>query len=292
MDIIDLDFPISIDAAKSKQLKEKVIVIKYGGNAMVNETVKQGIIEDIVSLKQLGVIPVIVHGGGPAIKDLLDRVGVESEFIGGHRKTDTETMSFVEMALSGRVNSEIVNLINDTGLKAVGISGKDGGMVTAKKRTHNVTIDGDQNEVDLGHVGDVASIDTSLVQTLIANNYVPVISPIAAGEDLDDYNINADMFAGHIAGALKAYCYVAMTNVDGLLLDPDDPSTMVDEISLEKAQSEIGKGIRGGMIPKVESCIVALKEGVETARIVNGTLDHSIIQELLTADRSGTLIKK
>lgn len=290
--MINTEFPFEVDPEKIEQLEGQVIVLKYGGNAMVNDRVKQGIVEDIVTLKQIGVIPVIVHGGGPAIKDLLDRVGVESEFVGGHRKTDAETMSFVEMALSGRVNSEIVNLLNDTGLRAVGISGKDGGMVMARKRMHNITIDGAESEVDLGHVGDVESIDTDLIQTLIQNDYVPVISPIAAGEDLDDYNVNADMFAGHIAGALQAYGYVALTNVDGLLLDPDDPSTMVEEISLEKVQSEIGNGIRGGMIPKVESAIIALKEGVKSVRIINGTLDHSIIQELLTKERSGTLIQK
>jgi acetylglutamate kinase len=196
------------------------------------------------------------------------------------------------MALSGNVNSEIVSMINAAGYQAVGISGKDGGMVTARKRIHKVTVDGQQKEVDLGHVGDVKQINTALVKTLIKSGFIPVISPIASGEDNRDYNINADMFAGHMAGALNAACYIALTNVDGLLTDKDDPTSLVKDITMEKAEAEIGKAIVGGMIPKVESCIIALKGGVKSARIINGTKKRSILKELLTQDRSGTLIRK
>lgn len=257
---------------------------------MIDEQVKQDIVADVVALKQAHITPVIVHGGGPAIQELLNEVGVESEFVDGHRKTDAETMGYVEMALSGSVNSELVSLISEAGFKAVGLSGKDGDIATAEKRTHRVTLDGQEREVDLGHVGDIDSIDTSLVKLLIENDYIPVISPVAGGEDLDAYNVNADMFAGHMAGALGAKRYVALTNVDGLQLDPDDPSTLIEDIRGQEAQSEIGNRIRGGMIPKVESCIIALEEGVESAHIINGMKAHNILKALLADESVGTRI--
>ncbi len=259
---------------------------------MVDEDVKKGVVEDITSLKKLGAIPVIVHGGGRAIKALMEKVGLESEFIGGHRKTDAEAMRYVEMALSGSVNSDLVKLINGTEYKAVGLSGKDGGMVIAQKRMHQLTVDGQSQEVDLGFVGDVKAINTDLIYTLFEADYIPVISPVSLGEDLNDYNINADMFAGHLAGALEAAHYLALTDVDGLLTDIDDPSSLVREMPLEKAESEIGNLIQGGMIPKIESCIIALEEGVQSAHIINGMAEHSILKELLTKERAGTLIHK
>lgn len=280
------------DASLVEELHGEVVLIKYGGNAMKDDEVKSNVISDILALKDNGIIPVIVHGGGPAIKELLDEVEMESQFVGGHRKTDSRTMGYVEMALSGSVNSEIVGMINAAGQKAVGISGKDGAMVTASKRIHKVTVDGKEQEVDLGHVGDVKNIDTMLVTSLINSGFIPVISPIASGEDNRDYNINADMFAGHMAGALNAACYVALTNVDGLLIDKDDPESLIRDIMLEEAEAEIGKAIVGGMIPKVESCIIALKGGVKSARIINGTKKSSILKELFTRKRTGTLIRK
>lgn len=257
---------------------------------MIDTKVKQGVVKDITTLKKLGATPVIVHGGGRAIKELMEQVGLESEFIGGHRKTDAEAMRYVEMALSGNVNSDLVKLINGTEFKAVGLSGKDGAMVTAQKRMHQLTVDGQSQEVDLGFVGDVKTIDTDIVHTLVNAGYIPVISPVSMGEDLNDYNINADMFAGHLAGALQARHYLALTDVDGLMSDIDDPSSLIREMTLEKAETAIGKLIQGGMIPKIESCIVALKEGVASAHIINGTAQHSILKELLTEERSGTLI--
>lgn len=258
---------------------------------MVDDDVKRGVIADIVCLKELDIIPVIVHGGGRAIKKLLDKVGLQSEFIGGHRKTDAVTMHYVEMALTGSVNSELVKLVNREGLKAVGLSGKDGGMVTARKRLHRLSIDGKIEEADLGFVGDVEEVDTDLIHQLIEADYVPVISPVAMGKDLNDYNINADMFAGHLAGALGASNYIALTDVDGLMRDKDDPSTLVHDITLEQAEAEIGKMVQGGMIPKIESCLIALRNGVQSAHIINGMAKHSILKELLTEERPGTLIK-
>ena len=257
---------------------------------MVDEDVKQGVVTDIIALKKLGAIPVIVHGGGRAIKKLMEQVGLESEFVGGHRKTDAEAMRYVEMALSGSVNSDLVKLINGTQYKAVGLSGKDGAMVVAKKRMHQLTVDGETKEVDLGLVGDVDAINTDIIHTLLEADYVPVISPVAMGEDLNNYNINADMFAGHLAGALQAAHYIALTDVDGLMTDIDDSSSLIREMELEKAETEIGNLIQGGMIPKIESCIIALKEGVKSAHIINGTTKHSILHELLTEERSGTLV--
>lgn len=259
---------------------------------MVDEDVKRGVVEDITILKKLGAVPVIVHGGGRAIKALMEKVGLKSEFIGGHRKTDAETMHYVEMALSGGVNSDLVKLINGTEFKAVGLSGKDGAMVVAQKRMHQLTVDGESREIDLGFVGDVKAINTDIIHTLVDADYIPVISPVSLGEDLNDYNINADMFAGHLAGALKAEHYLALTDVDGLLADLEDPSSIVRKMSLEKAETEIGNLIQGGMIPKIESCIIALKEGVSSAHIINGTAKHSILTELLTEERCGTLIHR
>lgn len=282
--------PIEVDNTRLEQLKGKTVLIKYGGNAMTDDDCKKNVISDIIRLKELGVIPVVVHGGGPAIKKLLGDVGIESEFIGGHRKTDKEAMHYVEMALSGNVNSEIVKLINAAGYKAVGLSGKDAGMVLAKKRIHRLNIDGQEQEVDLGHVGDVDKIDTQLIHCLIENNYIPVIAPIGVGEDLKDYNINADMFAGHMAGALKADHFMALTNVNGLMADKDDPDTLIRQLTIDDALNQMDKAIQGGMIPKVEACIIALKEGVKTSHIINGMKPHSILEELLTEERSGTII--
>ena len=285
-----IELPITYDISLAKKLEGHLVLIKYGGNAMVDDEVKRGVIADIVSLKKLGAVPVIVHGGGRVIKKILDDVGLKSEFVDGHRKTDAEAMRYVEMALTGSVNSDLVKLINATEFKAVGLSGKDGGMVVAQKRTHQLTVDGETREVDLGYVGDVKSVNTDLIHTLIDANYIPVISPVSMGTDLENYNINADMFAGHLAGALNVNHYLALTDVDGLLKNIDDPSSLVRELDLEKAESEIGNLIEGGMIPKVESCVLALKEGVEAAHIINGTASHSILKELLTKERAGTLI--
>lgn len=253
---------------------------------MVNEPVKKGVIDNVVSLKKWGASPVIIHGGGPVIRDLLELAKIESKFVEGHRVTDARAMQFIEMALSGKVNGELVTLINKTEAKAVGISGKDGRMVTAKKRVHKK----ENNEIDLGFVGDVETVNPELVKSLIADNFIPVISPVSMDKKGDTYNINADMFAGHIAGALSAKHYVALTDVDGILSDKDDPSSLIETMTVADAKTEAGHLIQGGMIPKTESCIIALQNGVESAHIINGMKPDSLLKELTSNKKCGTLI--
>lgn len=282
---------MELSEEKLNKLKGSLVLIKYGGNAMVDEQAQNDVINDIVKLKEKGLKPVLVHGGGPAIKSLLAEVGIQSEFIGGHRKTDEKSMRYVEMALRGQVNSKIVKLLNARGQKAVGVSGKDGGMVTASKRMHREEVDGKMQEKDLGHVGDVFAINTQLIEDLLEKGYIPVIAPIGVGEDGLDYNINADMFAGHMAGALKAGNYLVLTDVDGLRKDKDDPATLISNISVEETKKQMGKIIQGGMIPKVESCVIALEKGVKHAHIINGMKAGSIFKELLGSEGCGTRIE-
>lgn len=280
------------DKQRTEQLKGAIVLIKYGGNAMVREDCKQSVVDDICKLREIGAKPVVVHGGGPAIAELLDKVSLKSDFIGGHRKTTHEMMEYVEMALSGKVNGEIVKLLCARNCRAVGLSGKDGGMVKASRRLHKVNVGGKLLNTDLGHVGDVESVNTDLLQTLLNDHYMPVIAPIGVGDDLENYNINADMFAGHLAGALKAAHYVILTDVDGLRRDRDNPQTLITALTAEEARGQIGKAIDGGMIPKVESCLIALGNGARTAHIVSGITRHSILIALLTDERIGTQIRR
>jgi len=284
--------PFPIDKNRAAQLQGEVVLIKYGGNAMVVEKYKQAVIDDIYRLHKLGVLPVVVHGGGPAIAKLLDKVSLDSEFVGGHRRTTGEMMGYVEMALSGKVNGEIVKLLGARGCRAVGLSGKDGGMVVASRRLHEVEIDGKVEQTDLGHVGDVESINTDLIHAVLREGYLPVIAPIGVGNDLEDYNINADMFAGHLAGALAAAHYIVLTDVDGLRQDKNDPATLIAELATTTARKGIGSIIIGGMIPKVESCLIALETGAREAHIVNGLVEHTILRSLLTTEGVGTRIKR
>lgn len=260
------------------QSKKPIILFKYGGNAMTDEALKQQVLEHICSLRSRGFDVVIVHGGGPFIKNALEKADVTSEFIDGHRKTTIDAFGYVEMALKGKVNSNLVGIINTLGQKAVGLSGKDGKTIIAKKRKHLSIIDGKPTEVDLGQVGDVDKIDTSLIRILLENDFIPVITCLAADENGLGYNINGDMFAGHLAGALNAAQYVVLTDVDGLLRDRNDPGSLMREIDLtEVAQLLMYNIIQGGMIPKIESCEIALRNGAETARIINGTVPEQII---------------
>ena len=284
------DLPCSPDRLAG--VKDATVLIKYGGNAMVDETVKQGVIADICALKSVGAVPVVVHGGGPAISELLGKVGVRSLFIEGHRKTDRNTMRYVEMALSGEVNSGIVKLFSLHGFKAAGLSGKDGGLVTAEKRIHKVREGGALHRSDLGQVGDVTAVNPHLVETLLQGDYIPVIAPIGVGADLEDYNINADMFAGHMAAALGAQAYVALTDVDGIFIDREVPETLIPELAAHAAREEIGRIVQGGMIPKVESCLIALEGGASAAHIVNGMAEHALLRALLTDEQVGTTIIK
>ncbi|MBZ0266105.1 acetylglutamate kinase [bacterium] len=281
---------ISVSKKKLSQIRAKTVLIKYGGNAMIDESSKLRVISDICYLKKLGIIPIVVHGGGPAIGELLAIAGIESEFIGGHRKTDTHAMGFVEMALRGKVNSNLVKLLNLNGVKAVGLSGKDALMVQSIKRIHRYEKNGKFVETDLGHVGDVEIIKTELIRLLLENDYTPVIAPIGVGADGKDYNINADMFAGHLAGALGVEHYVVLTDVDGLRENVHDPDTLISELTIETAEQGIGTIVQGGMIPKIESCLIALRKGAQNAHILNGMTPHSITTQLLTESQLGTKI--
>lgn len=283
---------LTLDKAKVDALKGSVIVVKYGGNAMNSEAAGKQVFLQIATLKELGVRPVIVHGGGPAIKKMLDKAGLQSTFVEGHRVTDREAMAYVEMALRGQVNGEIVRELNTLGLKAVGLSGKDASMVEVTKRKFSLVRDGKREEVDLGYVGDVVSVNTGLILTLLDNDYIPVLAPVATGSDRMDYNVNADMFAGSVAGALKAAAFVALTNVDGLLEDPENPETLISRLTVNEAKALIGGAIQGGMIPKIDACLAALKQGVEKAHIVNGMKPETLLEKLLTGNRCGTTIEK
>lgn len=289
----DSNFTFSFTANRKKmnQIEGKILLIKTGGNALTNPETKQGIISQIADLHSMGARPIIVHGGGIEIKQLLDDVGMKSEFIGGHRKTDKRSMGYVEMSLSGMVNKELVGLLNHKGVQAVGISGKDAGMVTAKKRYHIETKNDRETKQDLGFVGNVLRIDTALIHTLTDAGYLPVISPVSIGEDGESYNINADMFAGHLAGALKADQFIALTNIDGLLKDVDDPGSIIHELSPTEAKNLFGSVIRGGMIPKIEACLIALEKGVQSVHIINGTQKESLLRILLSDQLLGTTIK-
>lgn len=281
---------ITPDEHLLKSVKSKIILIKIGGNALVDEMVKSHIIEQIVILKFLGAMPVLVHGGGIDIEKLLNEVGVKSSFIGGHRKTDAQTISYIEMVLSGSLNKEFVRLFHNYGIEAVGISGKDAGMVTTVKRFHLEQSEGPRKELDLGYVGDISAVNTRLINLLVTNDLLPVISPISIGDDGKTYNVNADMFAGYIAGALNAGCYIALSNINGLLQDIENPDSLIHTLKVNEAEQLMGSIINGGMIPKIESCLVAAKQGVKTVLIANGTNRCELLRILLTRDLLGTKI--
>ena len=265
-----------------KELKDKLVVIKYGGHAMKDEELKMAFAKDISLIKSLGASPVIVHGGGPDITSMLDKLGIKSEFYKGLRITEKDAMKVVEMVLHGAVNRDLVTLINNEGEYAVGLSGRDGSIVNATKKT----VDG----VDLGFVGEVNCVNTWLLWTLIDEGYIPVISPIGEGEN-GAYNVNADEFAYSIAAAMGAEKLLLITDVDGIYLDSNDPSTRVPLLTESDANAMIEKGkISGGMIPKVLSSISALKEGVGEVHVINGKSKHIILQALIDPESCGTRI--
>jgi acetylglutamate kinase len=263
-----------------RKFNDKTIVIKYGGNAMVEEGLKKSFARDMVLMKYVGINPVIVHGGGPQIGAMLARLGKESRFVKGIRVTDDETMDVVEMVLVGKINKEIVGLINHYGGKAVGIGGKDGGLITAKK----IAIKGE----DMGFAGEIAAINPSLIRTLEANNFIPVIAPVGAGEDGKSYNINADTVAGRIASALKAEKLILLTDVQGVM---DKNKKLISSLSLSEARSLITKKVAvGGMIPKLNCCMEAVAGGVTTAHIIDGRVEHAVLLEVFTDEGVGTAI--
>lgn len=274
-----------------QRLDNKTVVIKYGGNAMIDEELKSSFAQDIVLLKQIGVNPVIVHGGGPQIAQLLEKIGKESRFIEGMRVTDSETMDIVEMVLGGLVNKQIVSLINQHNGHAVGLTGKDGCLINA--RPLNIKpkdIPESQAALyDLGHVGEVVSIDPSVVNMLDQSGFIPVVAPIGVGENGESFNINADIAAGKLAAELGAEKLLLLTNTPGVL---DDDGKLLTGLDADKTKQLIRKGvIHGGMLPKINCALNAVKDGVKTSHIIDGRVKHSVILELLTDAGVGTLIK-
>lgn len=257
---------------------------------MLSERLKQSVVQNIWKLCSKGYRVVLVHGGGPFIRRMLELVEIESEFIEGHRKTTPEALRYIEMALKGEVNGSLVGLLNEAGMKAVGLSGKDGRMVLARKRYHYSTENGQEIQHDLGQVGDVEQVDTTLLNILLENDYLPVVTCIASDDAGNDYNINADMFAGSLAGALQASHYLVLTDVDGLLRDIGDPSSLIRKLKLEELEPLFGSVIKGGMIPKLESCELALRQGARSARIINGTRPESILEAVNKDKSTGTEI--
>lgn len=267
----------------------KTVVVKYGGNAMINDTFKQSVIKDIILMKYIGLRPVVVHGGGPEITALLQQLGKESTFVAGLRVTDAETVTAAEMVLVGKINTEIVSLLNLHGAKAVGLNGKDASLLVATKHFAKVYTDGAVNEVDIGFVGDVAKVNPEIIWTLLNQGYIPVIAPIGMGEAGESYNINADYVAGEIAGALQAEKLILLTDVEGIYRNWDDKSSFISTLSFNEAQQMIRTGgIGGGMIPKVEACVRALAGGAAKTHIIDGRQPHSLLLEIFTDTGIGT----
>jgi acetylglutamate kinase len=262
-----------------KRYTGKIVVVKYGGNAMKNEDLKQKVMLDLVLLWTIGVKVVLVHGGGPEINDMMSKLGKKSEFVDGLRVTDKETVDIVQMVLAGKVNKTLVNYLEEKGAKAIGLSGMDGRLIEAKTKDEK-----------LGYVGNITKINAQPIFDLLEKGYIPVISTLGCDKDGNTYNINGDTAAAEIAGALKAERFILMTDINGVLKDKDDPSTLILEISKDEAEKYYQDGtISGGMIPKVKSCFDAIDEGVKNVVIMNGTVPHSILIELLTNEGCGTM---
>ena len=274
-----------------RRFRGKTVVIKYGGNAMVDEALKSGFARDIVLMKLVGINPVVVHGGGPQIGKLLEKIGKKSEFVDGMRVTDTETMDVVEMVLGGQVNKEIVSLITRHGGSAVGLTGKDGDLIRARKlniERNSPELDAPEI-IDLGHVGDVESIDASIVDILVGGHFIPVIAPIGVGEDGCSYNINADLVAGRMAEVLKAEKLILLTNTAGLL---DKDGELLTGLNASDVEKLIGDGtIHGGMLPKIACALSAVNSGVKASHIIDGRVTHAVLVELFTDEGVGTLIR-
>lgn len=271
-----------------KRFFDKTIVIKYGGNAMTDPKLKDCFARDVVLLKLVGMNPVVVHGGGPQIEDLLKRVGKKGEFIQGMRVTDEETMDIVEMVLGGQVNKEIVNLINQHGGKAVGLTGQDGNFIRARKLLLP-NKDKPEELIDIGSVGDITSIDPSIISFLDSGDFIPVIAPIGVGPNGETYNINADVVAGKIAEVLQAEKLVMMTNTPGVL---DKAGNLLTGITPKEIDAMVADGtLSGGMLPKIGSALDAARSGVKSVHIIDGRVEHALLLEILTDEGVGTLIK-
>lgn len=275
-----------------RQFYGKTIVVKYGGHALGDMEVRRCITNDIILMKYVGMKPILVHGGGPQISELMSRVGKKSEFVNGLRVTDEDAVGLVEMALVGQVNKSVVSLINQMGGSAVGISGKDGGMIRARKKYARVQQEnGSEELVDIGYVGEITEVNPAPIRALEDGGFVPVIAGIGTGENGETYNINADTAAGRIAAALGAEKFILLTDVRGVLRDPSDDSTLISTMRVSDAPKLIADGtLAGGMIPKVEACIEALRQGVRKAHIIDGRISHSLLLEIFTDEGIGTQI--
>ncbi|NOT85176.1 MAG: acetylglutamate kinase [Methylococcaceae bacterium] len=275
-----------------QRFNNKTVVVKFGGNAMIDDALKHSFARDIVLMKSVGINPIVVHGGGPQIGDLLKRLGKTSEFVDGMRVTDNETMDVVEMVLGGLVNKEIVNLINRHGGKAIGITGKDGDFIHARKINMTRAMpEGQASEIiDIGHVGEVQSIDPSIVEMLNNSDFIPVIAPIGVGEDGRSYNINADLVAGKVAEVLKAEKLLLLTNTPGIL---DQQGQLLTGLNIADIEALTANGtISGGMIPKTRCAVEALKGGVNSVHIIDGRVEHAVLLELFTDQGVGTLLMR
>ena len=264
-----------------RQYNGKIVVVKYGGNAMINEQLKEQVMEDIVLLWLIGVKIVLVHGGGPEISEVMDKLGKKAQFVDGLRVTDKETVDIVQMVLAGKVNKTLVNLLEMKGGRSMGISGMDGRLIEAKTKNEK-----------LGYVGTITKVNIQPVLDLLEKGYIPVISTVGCDRDGNTYNINGDTAAAHIAGAMGAERLIMMTDIAGILRDRDDPSTLIPEITCAQAAELREKGvISGGMIPKVDCCVEAIRKGVKNVIIMDGRVPHSILMEILTDEGAGTMVK-
>ncbi len=277
-----------------KKFYGKTVVIKYGGHAMLNDGLKEAVLTDAVLMKYVGMNPVIVHGGGPGITEMLKRVGKDSSFVDGLRVTDGETMEIVEMVLVGKINKEIVARLNRIGGKAVGLSGKDADLFQAvKKYRKGRTGAGGEEMADIGFVGDISRVYPDIVNTLIDEGYIPVVAPVAVGPEGESYNINADYAAGMLAASLRADKLIILTDVEGILARRNDPDSLISVLRADDVPALIDRGkIEGGMIPKVECCLEALAGGVRTTHILDGRVPHSILLEVFTDQGVGTMVEK
>ena len=275
------------------KFKNKTIVVNYGGNAMLNDELKNKVLQDIVFLQCAGMRPVVVHGGGPEITRMLMQAGKKSEFVSGLRVTDAESVGIAEMALVGKINTDLVARLNTLGGKAVGLNGKDATLIQAKKHLADVYENGEVNLVDIGYVGNVEKVNTELIDVLLNAGFIPVIAPTGVGAQGETYNINADSVAGEVAGALKAEKLLVLTDVRGIYSDYRDENSFISTLTFEKAQELIIRGkIDGGMIPKVRACITALSGGAKKTHIIDGRAEHTILMEILSDKGVGTEVVK
>lgn len=277
-----------------KKFHNKKIMIKYGGHAMVDEDAMTSTARDTVLLKYVGIDPIVVHGGGPEISRSMEKMGKNPKFIKGLRVTDEETMAIVKMVLVGKINTSIVSNIYLHDGKGLGLSGGDSGLIQARKKIHKIENDnGEVEEIDLGLVGEIESINPEIINILTENEYIPVISPVGVTEDGDDLNLNADTVAGGIASEVNAEKLIILTDVPGVLRDPKDHSSLIQRISVDEVPKLIEEGIiSGGMIPKIETCVEAINNGVKSAHILDGRVEHSLLLEIFTNEGVGTMIYK